>query len=156
MQCCNDDINMVKNDVKKLTETMKELQENVKKLEDKVTGIVSTSLFSKLLEIKHVRIEVVGLNEQNGHFTELSVKNQVSMKKMGILLCNYSCGLSTTTNRVLMSVCVSVRFSVCVSVYDKSKFNGSIHLKLEGIVVFENSSDEFDIGHCPITVKVTA
>ena len=30
----------------------------------------------------------------------------------------------------------------------------SIHLKLEHIVVYENSSDEFDIGHCPIKVKV--
>ena len=37
-----------------------------------------------------------------------------------------------------------------------SKNNGSIHLKLEHIVVYENSSDEFDIGHCPIKVKVTA
>ena len=34
--------------------------------------------------------------------------------------------------------------SVCVSV------------KLEHIVVYENSSDEFDIGHCLIKVKVTA
>ena len=30
------------------------------------------------------------------------------------------------------------------------KNNGSIHLKLEHIVVYQNSSDEFDIGHCPI------
>ena len=55
--------------------------------------------------------------------------------------------------RVLMFVCVSVCLSVCV--HDNSKNNGSIDLKLEHIVVYENSSDEFDIGHCPIKVKVT-
>ena len=33
---------------------------------------------------------------------------------------------------------------------------GSIHLKLEHIVVSENTSDEFNIGHCQIKVKVTA
>ena len=57
-----------------------------------------------------------------------------------------------------MVVCVSVCLSVCLSVcvHDNSKNNGSIDLKLEHIVVYENSSDEFDIGHCPIKVKVTA
>ena len=44
---------------------------------------------------------------------------------------------------------------MCVCVHDNSKNNGSIDLKLEHIVVYENSSDEFDIGHCPIKVKVT-
>ena len=44
--------------------------------------------------------------------------------------------------------------SVCV--HDNSKNNGSTDLKLEHIVVYENSSDEFDIGHYPIKVKVTA
>ena len=44
----------------------------------------------------------------------------------------------------------------CVCVHDNSKNNGSIHLKLEHIVVYENSSDEFDNGQCPIKVKVTA
>ena len=39
---------------------------------------------------------------------------------------------------------------------DNSKDNSSIHLKLEHVVVYENSSDEFDIGHCPIKVKVAA
>ena len=34
------------------------------------------------------------------------------------------------------------------------KIYGSVHLKLEHIVVYENSSDEFEIGHCPIKVKV--
>ena len=52
---------------------------------------------------------------------------------------------------VCLSVCVSV--CVCVCVHDNSKNNGSIHFKLEHIVVYENSSDEFDIGHCPIKVR---
>ena len=56
--------------------------------------------------------------------------------------------------RVVISVCLCV----CVSVYvhDNSKNNGSIHLKLEHIVIYENRSDEFNIGHCPIKVKVMA
>ena len=53
-----------------------------------------------------------------------------------------------------MSVCVSVCLSGFVN--DNSKSNGSIHLKLEHIVVYENSSEAFDIGHCPIKVKATA
>ena len=53
--------------------------------------------------------------------------------------------------------CLSVCLCVCLSVYMiTKKNNASIHLKLEHIVVYENSSDEFDIGHCPIKVKVTA
>ena len=63
--------------------------------------------------------------------------------------------------RVLMSVCrcvslcvcVCVSVCVCFCVHDNSK-NGLIHLKLEHIVVYENSWDEFDIGHCLIKVKV--
>ena len=54
-----------------------------------------------------------------------------------------------------MPVCVSVCVCVCVCVHDNSKNNGSIQLKLEHIVVYKNSSDEFDM-HCPIKVKVTA
>ena len=52
------------------------------------------------------------------------------------------------------SVCPSVRLSVCV--HDNSNNYGSIHLKLEHTVVYENSWDKFDIGHCTIKVKVTA
>ena len=46
---------------------------------------------------------------------------------------------------------------MCLSVYvlDNSKNDGSIYLKLKHIVG-ENSSDEFDIGHYSIKVKVTA
>ena len=53
-----------------------------------------------------------------------------------------------------LGVCLGVCLSVCV--HDYSKNNGLIHLKLEHIVVYENSSDELDIGHCPIKVKLTA
>ena len=38
---------------------------------------------------------------------------------------------------------------MCLCVHNNSKNNGLIDLKLEHVVVFENSSDEFDIGHCP-------
>ena len=78
---------------------------------------------------------------------------------------NYSCGLSTATIEyscpsvclcVCLSVCVCVSVCLSVCVHDNSKNNGSVDLKLEHIVVYENSSDEFDIGHCPIKVKVTA
>ena len=47
-----------------------------------------------------------------------------------------------------------ILYDLSVCVHDNSKNNGSIDLKLEHIVVYENSSDEFDIGHCPIKVKV--
>ena len=40
------------------------------------------------------------------------------------------------------SVCVCV----CAFVHYNSKNNGSIHLKLEHIVVYENSLDKFHIG----------
>ena len=46
-----------------------------------------------------------------------------------------------------MSVCVCVWVCVCVCVcvciHDNSKNNGSVHLKLEHIEVYDNSSDEF-------------
>ena len=48
------------------------------------------------------------------------------------------------------------KISSSYSVHDNAKNNGSIDLKLEHTVVYENSSDEFDIGHCLIKVKVTA
>ena len=78
---------------------------------------------------------------------------------------HYSCGLSTATIEyscpsvclsVCLGVCLGVFLCVCLSVYTITQNNGSIDLKLEHIVVYKNSSDEFDIGHCPIKVKVTA
>ena len=55
---------------------------------------------------------------------------------------------------VCTCVCVCVRACVCVD--DNTKNKSSIHLKLEHIVVYENSLDEFDIGHCLIKVIVTS
>ena len=70
---------------------------------------------------------------------------------MTLTICYYSCGFSSATIEYSsLSVCLSV----CLSMYTIT--NGSIDLKLEHTVVYENSSDEFDIGHCPIKVKVTA
>ena len=56
-----------------------------------------------------------------------------------------------------MCVCVHafVGVGVCMCVCDNSKKIGSIHLKPDHIVVHKNSSNEFDIGHCPIKVSVT-
>ena len=47
---------------------------------------------------------------------------------------------------------MSVRLSVCLCTWSL-KNNGSINLKLEHTVVYGNSSEDFDIGHCPINVK---
>ena len=52
-----------------------------------------------------------------------------------------------------MCVCVCVRVSVFL--HDNSRRNRSGNMKLEYIVVYENSWDEFDIEHHPIKVKVT-
>ena len=52
-------------------------------------------------------------------------------------------------------VCVCVRVCVCVFLQDNSKRNRSRKTKLEYIVVYENSSDEFDIELHRIKVKVT-
>ena len=72
---------------------------------------------------------------------------------------SYSCTtIEYSCPSVSVCVCLSVLVSVCLSVcvHKNSKNNGSIHLEFEHIVVYRNSSDEFDIGHCPIKVKVTA
>ena len=65
---------------------------------------------------------------------------------------HYSCGLSTATIEYsCLSVCVGACVCVCVCVcLSVCVNNGSIHLKLEHIVAYGNSSDEFDIGHCTI------
>ena len=64
--------------------------------------------------------------------------------------------------RILFSVCVSVCVCVpvcvcvCVSVYTITQKKWLNPFELEQIVVYKNSSEEFDIGHCPFKVKVTA
>ena len=59
----------------------------------------------------------------------------------------YSCVFGKRNYRVLVrvSVCVCVRVCVCVFLHDNSKRNRSRKTKSEYIVVYENSSDEFDI-----------
>ena len=66
-----------------------------------------------------------------------------------LLLYYHSCSLSTAT---IEYSCSSV--CLCVCVQDNPNNIGSVHLKLEYIVVYEKSSDKFNIGHCPIKVKV--
>ena len=67
-----------------------------------------------------------------------------------ILTC-YSCVFGKRNYRVLVRVCVCV----CVFLHDNSKRNRSRNTKSEYIVVYENSSDEFDIELHRIKVKVT-
>ena len=43
---------------------------------------------------------------------------------------------------VCVCVCLSVCVCVCLSVYTITQKNGSIHFKLEHIVIYKNSSDE--------------
>ena len=52
-------------------------------------------------------------------------------------------------------MCVCVCVCVCVFLHDNSKRNRSRNTKSECIVVYENSSDEFDIELHWIKVKVT-
>ena len=54
-----------------------------------------------------------------------------------------------------LCVCVFVCVCVCVFLHDNSKRNRSENTKSEYIVVYENSSDEFDIELHRIKVKVT-
>ena len=65
----------------------------------------------------------------------------------------YSCVFGKRNYRVLVRVSVCV--CVCVFLHDNSKRNRSRNTKLEYIVVYENSSDEFDIELRRIKVKVT-
>ena len=55
-----------------------------------------------------------------------------------------------------MIIYVSACVCLCVCVHDNSKNNSSIHMKLEYTVVYESTSEEFNIRHCPTKVKVTA
>ena len=58
---------------------------------------------------------------------------------------------NATIGYSLESLCLCV----CVFLHDNSKRNRSRNTKLENIVVYENSSDEFDIELHRIKVKVT-
>ena len=75
------------------------------------------------------------------------------------LFINYSCVFGKRNYRVLVrvSLCVRVCLCVCVCVFlhDNSKRNRSRNTKSEYIVVYENSSHEFDIELHRIKVKVT-
>ena len=70
---------------------------------------------------------------------------------------SYSCVFGKRNYRVLVRICVCVCVCLCVCVFlhDNSKRNRSRNTKLEYIVVYENSSDEFDIELRRIKVKVT-
>ena len=61
---------------------------------------------------------------------------------------NYSQIIIVATESVSLCVCVFVCVFVCVCVCVRN-------INLEYIVVYEKSSDEFDIEHCRIKVKVT-
>ena len=90
-------------------------------------------------------------------FLEMHSESGICKLKQGKTERNYVCySLTATTDSTFVSVgvCVCVCLSVCV--HDNSKNNESVHLKLEHIVVCDKSSDEFDIGHCWVKVKVTA
>ena len=64
---------------------------------------------------------------------------------------------NATIGYSLESLCVCVRpcLCVCVFLHDNSKRNRSRNMKSEYIVVYENSSEEFDIELHRIKVKVT-
>ena len=69
------------------------------------------------------------------------------------VLTSYSCVFGKRNYRVLVRVCVCV--CVCVFLHDNSKRNRSRNTKSQYIVVYENSSDKFDIELHRIKVKVT-
>ena len=62
---------------------------------------------------------------------------------------------NATIGYSLESLCVCVFVCVGVFLHDNSKRNRSRNTKSENIVVYENSSDEFDIELHRIKVKVT-
>ena len=102
-------------------------------------------------------------NEPNNYvFTKLfliSFTFYLNMSMFYYLLLNYSCVFGKRNYRVLVRVsvcvCASVFVCVCVFLHDNSKRNRSRNTKSEYIVVYENSSDEFDIELHRIKVKVT-
>ena len=71
----------------------------------------------------------------------------------------YSCVFAKGEYGVLVRVCVCVFVCLCVCVcvclHDNSKRNRSRNTKLEYIVVYKNSSEDFDNELRQIKVKVT-
>ena len=51
-------------------------------------------------------------------------------------------------------VYVCVCACLCMFLHDNSKSNPSRNMKFDYVVVYENISDKFDIGHCRTKVKV--
>ena len=80
-----------------------------------------------------------------------------SLRQSNVYIFYYSCVFGKRIYRVLdrVSVCVCVCVCVCVFLHNNSKRNRSRNMKSEYIVVYENSSDEFDIELHRIKVKVT-
>ena len=68
---------------------------------------------------------------------------------------HYSCVFGKRNYRVLLRVSVCVCVCVFVFLHDNSKRNRSRNTKSEYIVVYQNSSDKFDIELHRIKVKVT-
>ena len=69
----------------------------------------------------------------------------------------YSCVFAKRDHRESESVYVFPCFCVSVFLHGNSKNNQSINMKFEYVVVvYENISDKFDIGHCRTKVKVMA
>ena len=62
---------------------------------------------------------------------------------------------NATIGYSLEYLCVCVCVCVCVCLHNNSNRNRARNTKLEYIVVYESSSDEFDIELCRIKVKVT-
>ena len=68
---------------------------------------------------------------------------------------NATIGYSLESVCVCVRVCVCVCPCLCVFLHDNSKRNQSRNTKLKYIVVYENSSNEFNIELGRIKVKVT-
>ena len=89
-------------------------------------------------------------------------KETIEYSSESLCVCVRVCVCLCVCVFVCVSVCVCEWASVCVCVcvfvcvlHDNSKSNGSSNVKFEHFVVYENTSDKFDNGHCWIKVKVT-
>ena len=87
-------------------------------------------------------------------FTKISVALAVS-KTFIIVAFLENATIGYSLESLCVCVCMCVRFYVCVFLHDNSKRNRSRNTKSEYVVVYENSSEEFDIELHRIKVKVT-